>query len=100
MGIIVLYVADGRVGTNPFKKRVYTTGAVTHGHLPENDNHGGQDQGAPDPAKLPDGERIDNRVGIAGFPFLPGTIGMAGFMGNPPKVAAGQSLRFGNLDAS
>jgi plastocyanin len=25
---------------------------------------------------------------------------MAGFMGNPPKVAAGQSLRFGNLDAS
>jgi plastocyanin len=25
---------------------------------------------------------------------------MAGFMGNPPAVAHGQSLRFGNLDAS
>jgi plastocyanin len=100
MGIMVLYVADGRRGPDPFKKRVYTTGAVTHGHLHENDNHGGQDQGAPDPAKLADGDTLDNRVGIAGFEYLPGTIGLSGFMGNPPKVAAGQSLRFGNLDAS
>jgi plastocyanin len=100
MGIIVAYVADGIHGPDPFKKNVYTTGAVTHGHLPENDNHGGKDQGAPDPSKLPDGDTIDNRVGIAGFEYLPGTIGLAGFMGNPPKVAAGQSLRFGNLDAS
>jgi hypothetical protein len=100
MGIMVLYVADGDHGANPFKQRVYTTGAVTHGHLPENDNHGGQDQGAPDPSKLPDGSTIDNRVGIAGFEYLPGTIGGAGFMGNPPWVPHGQSLRFGNLDAS
>jgi plastocyanin len=100
MGIMVLYMAERPPGRDPFAQRVYTTGAVTHGHLPENDNHGGQDQGAPDPSKLPDGDTLDNRVGIAGFEYLPGTIGGAGFMGNPPRIPHGQSLRFGNLDAS
>jgi plastocyanin len=102
MGIMVLYVADGRRGPDAFsnKRRHYAVGTVTHGHLHENDNHGGKDQGAPDPSKLPDGDTIDNRVGIAGFEYLPGTIGLASFMGNPPRVPAGQSLRFGNLDAS
>jgi plastocyanin len=100
MGIMVLYMADGRPGPDPFKRPIYTTGQVTHGHLPENNNHGGKDQGAPDPSKLPDGDTLDNRVGIAGFQYLPGTIGAAGFMGNPPAVAHGQTLRFGNLDAS
>ena len=100
MGIMVLYMAEGRPGRDPFRQPVYTTGAVTHGHLPENDNHGGRDTGLPDPSKLPGGDTLDNRVGIAGFQYLPGTIGAAGFMGNPPVVARGQSLRFGNLDAS
>jgi plastocyanin len=100
MGIMVLYMADGRPGFDPFKRPIDTTGKVTHGHLPENDNHGGKDQGAPDPSKLPDGDTLDNRVGIAGFQYLPGTIGAAGFMGNPPQIARGKSLRFGNLDAS
>jgi plastocyanin len=100
MGIVVLYMAEGRPGPNPFKQPVYSTGQVTHGHLHENDNHGGKVQGAPDPAKLPDGDTLDSRVGIAGFQYLPGTIGAAGFMGNPPAIAHGKSLRFGNLDAS
>jgi plastocyanin len=100
MGIMVLYMAEGQPGPNPFARPIYTTGRVTHGHLPENNNHGGKDQGAPDPAKLADGDTLDNRVGIAGFQYLPGTIGAVGFMGNPPRVAHGQSLRFGNLDAS
>jgi plastocyanin len=100
MGIMVLYMAEGRPGPDPFSRPIYTTGRVTHGHLPENNNHGGKDQGAPDPAKLPDGDTLDSRVGIAGFQYLPGTIGAAGFMGNPPRVAHGHSLRFGNLDAS
>ena len=100
MGIIVAYMADGEKGPDPFAEDVYSTGQVTHGHLPENDNHGGKDQHSPDPRKLPDGDTIDSRVGIAGFEYLPGTVGLAGFMGNPPRVAAGSSLRFGNLDAS
>jgi plastocyanin len=100
MGIVVLYMAEGERGRNPFATRVYTTGKVTHGHLHENDNHGGRSQGAPDPSKLPAGDTLDSRVGIAGFQYLPGTIGMAGFMGNPPGVAPGKSLRFGNVDAS
>ena len=45
MGIMVAYMADGGPGRNPFKKRVNYRGSVTHGHLAENDNHGGQRHG-------------------------------------------------------
>ena len=55
MGIMVAYMADGGPGRDPFKKRVNYRGSVTHGHLPENDNHGGRPTGLPDPRQLPDG---------------------------------------------
>jgi plastocyanin len=100
MGIVVAYMAAGDHGADPFRKNIFTTGRLTHGHLPENDNHGGKDQGSADPAKQPDTATVDSRVGIAGFEYLPGNIGLTGPMGNPPAVARGSSLRFGNLDAA
>ena len=70
----------------------------THGHLPENENYGGVDQGGPDPRLLPDGQTFDRRVGIAGFEYLPGNQGLAAPIGSPPVVRAGEPLRFDNLD--
>jgi plastocyanin len=100
MGITVLYMADGEQGPDPFTDPIKTTGEPTHGHLPENDNHGGAPTGLPDPRTLPDGQTIDRRVGIFGFNYTPGNLGLAGGLGNPPAVPQGQTLRFDNPDAT
>ena len=36
-------------GADPFVNKVDWPGQLTHGHLPENDNHGGEHDGLPDP---------------------------------------------------
>jgi plastocyanin len=101
MGIMVAWMAPPEADAkDPFVEPIDTSGEVTHGHLPEADNHGGSPQGLPDPRTLPDGQTLSNSVGIAGFTYLPGNFGLAGFLQNPPVVARGQSLRFGNFDAS
>jgi len=99
MGIMVGWVTDGTHGPDAFSGAFPTTGDVTHGHLPENDNHGGADTGLPDPFGLPDGQTLGSQVGIAGFTYLPGNLGLTGPLQNPPTVAAGQSLTFNNTDA-
>jgi hypothetical protein len=100
MGINLVWIAPGRRGPNPFRRRIDTTGRVTHGHLPENENYGGQPTGAPDPRLLPGGQTLDNRVGIFGFQYLPGGAGISGPAGNPPVVAPGERLQFDNGDAA
>src|SRR4051794_2481038 len=77
------------LGPDPFTTPPDIHGAVTHGHLPENDNHGG-DPGTVDPAQLPDGPgTIGDQIGIAGFEYLPGNEGLVGPFQNPPTVARG-----------
>jgi plastocyanin len=100
MGIVVAYMADGLQGPDPFIHPPDTSGPTTHGHLPENNNHGGGGQGGKDPATLPDGQTVDNRVGIQGFSYLPGDQGLPGGFGDPPAITAGKSLTFDNEDAS
>jgi plastocyanin len=99
MGIMVAYMAPPGHGVNPYTHKLPTTGAVTHGHLHENDNHGGASSGAPDPTKLPDGQTLADGVAIAGFEYMPGNSGLAGPIGNPPVIGAGGSLHFENFDA-
>ncbi len=42
MGIMVVWMAPASAtGTDPFTTPVDTSGVLTHGHLPENNNHGG-----------------------------------------------------------
>ena len=98
MGIMLVYMADGDFGHDPFQQQVKTTGEVTHGHLAATNNHGGAATGLPDPAKSPNGQTIDNGIAIAGFKYLPGD--MTGPIANPPVVQPTQQLRFGNFDAS
>jgi hypothetical protein len=69
-------------------------GHPTHGHLPENDNHGGRR-----PTPLPDvsGQALD-RIGIAGFRYLAGDLSSVGQQG-VPSVRYDRSLTFDNYDA-
>ena len=100
MWINLAWIAPGKRGPNPFRRRIDTRGRITHGHLEENENYGGQATGAPDPRLLPDGQTFDNRIGIFGFQYLPGGAGSPGTLENPPVVAPGERLQFDNGDAA
>jgi plastocyanin len=98
MGIMVFWMAEEGRGANPFFDPVDTGGVVTHGHLPENDNHGGDPTPLPDPRTLPDGPQVSN-VGIGAYRYLQGDLAANGAAVNPPVVQAGQSIQYTNYDA-
>src|SRR5205823_12701413 len=98
MGLVLAYMADGR-GPDPFRRRVYTTGAITHGHLAAANNHGGRPTGLRDARSAPDGSTIDDGVGVADFTYMPGDLASSGTLGKPPVVSRGASLHFGNFDS-
>ena len=102
MGIIFGYYVPGLPPSgDAFAAPPATRGATTHGHLPEADNHGGAEAvGAPDLATWPDMITPDRRVGIAAFRYLPGDMASPADGRGVPVVDRGESLRFGNLDAS
>jgi len=99
MGIMLTWVAygedvDASVGNDPFVTKVAVKGETTHGHLPENDNHGG---GSPELANMltvPDGSTPDE-VKIADFVYAPGDMELGQSV---PVIRKGQSLKFTNYD--
>jgi plastocyanin len=99
MGIMVTYMANGGPGRDPFKKRVNFPGRPTHGHLPENNNHGGKRTAMPDPRRLPDGPANPGLVDILDFKYRIGDLSLPSSGGGlPPVVRQGQSLTFRNSD--
>ena len=94
MGIMVAWMADSGRGQNPFKQRVRFPGRPTHGHLPENDNHGGDATGMPDPRTLPDGTPNPGNVNIVDFKYQLGDLSLGAPGGLPPVLGPGQSLNF------
>ena len=95
--------APDRGGRSPFSALhpVDVPGVLTHGHLAENDNHGGgYDPDLPDPTTLT--EITPPTVGgvptidIVDFEYTPGDLDLATQI---PTVAQGTALRFRNLDA-
>jgi hypothetical protein len=94
MGIMVTYMADGGPGKNPFKTKVNRPGRVTHGHLAENNNHGGGKAALPDARTLPDGADNPGFVDLADFRYQLGDLSLSGPDGNPPVIHAGQALTF------
>jgi plastocyanin len=94
MGIMVAFMADGGPGKNPFKTKVDKPGVVTHGHLPENDNHGGGPSSLPDPRALPDGPENPGFVDLFNFRYQLGDMSLGDPARNPPVIRAGQSLTF------
>jgi hypothetical protein len=99
MGIMLVYAAEEGGGPDPFTQPIDQAGAPTHGHLPEDSNHGGQATGLPDATRLPDGQTIQNGVAISNFVYMPGDLSQSGGFENPPVVAQGDSLHFGNFDS-
>ncbi len=86
-------------GVDPFLRNTAVRGTVTHGHLPENDRHGGaRSIGLSDARTLPDGPRAAT-VDISRFFYRQGDLTGAGAAGRPPVVGPGQALTFVNDDA-
>jgi plastocyanin len=96
MGIMVAYMADSGPGMDPFKRRVAFAGRPTHGHLAENDNHGGRPTGIPDPRRLPDGAVNPGAVDIVDFKYQLGDLSLGAPAGLPPVIGPGQTLTFRN----
>ena len=94
MGIMVAWMAQSGPGVDPFKRRVSFPGPVNHGHLPENDNHGGKPTGIPDARQLPDGAVNPGNVDIVDFKYQLGDLSLGAPGGLPPVIGPGQSLTF------
>lgn len=99
MGIMNVWFAKGDVGgADPFAEPVDTRGVPSHGHLPENDNHGGGFGGLPDARSLLGGPPPPDTIGIRDFVYARGDLSLTGSRGRPPVVRRGRSLRFANRD--
>lgn len=100
MGIMVLSMADAGTGpdegVDPFETAPSLDGEVTHGHLEENSNHGGEPTELPDVTELPDGA-IATEVDIDGFGYSDGDL--ESYPSDVPTVRAGEEIRFENLEA-
>jgi plastocyanin len=99
MGLALLFVAPGdRSGVDPFASAVDWHGVLTHGHLPENNVHGGTPTSIVDASKLPSGP-LTKEVRIKGYTYLPGDLNLLSQNGSHiPTVRQGQSLLFVNQD--
>ncbi|MFN8161051.1 MAG: hypothetical protein U0R52_08450 [Solirubrobacterales bacterium] len=93
MGIMIVYMADPGGGANPYKTRVDYPGQVTHGHLPENNVHGGKPTDLPDARKLPGFTSASDPFVIGGFGYDDASL-LPGSGGQVPVVKKGQSLTF------
>jgi plastocyanin len=107
MGIMAIAVYDGTLpgsqnaqdpacpdGSSP-PGCIPEKGVLTHSHLSENDNHGGDPTGAPDPLALPSVAVPDGTVGIRSFAYQ----GVPGAGPSVPTIEPGQSLTFKSYDA-
>jgi plastocyanin len=87
-------------GADPFLRNTAVRGVLTHGHLAENNHHGGASgRDLSDARTLPDGPRTPT-VDISQFIYRQGDLTGAGAAGRPPVVSPGQSLTFVNDDAA
>jgi plastocyanin len=86
-------------GVDPFAAKVDAPGVLTHGHLPENDHHGGGFAPYASPAALPDGPRT-GEVDVSSFLYGQGDLSLPDTRRLPPVVAHGRPLQFVNRDAS
>jgi plastocyanin len=97
MGIVMAFLAPGDTsGVDVFRSasagaHLATVGDITHGHLAENDHHGGGNA-RPLPTKL---GPVVNRISIKNFIYQPGDLSTPGGI---PQVRADKRLTFFNGD--
>lgn len=99
MGIVLLFIApNDRTGVDPFARAVDWQGVLTHGHLPENDVHGGAPISGIDARAVATGPPA-REVRIKNYVHNPGDLSRLGGQGNRvPSIRQGQSLLFVNQD--
>jgi plastocyanin len=92
---MVVWAGDGSGGRDPFVTKVDLPGSLTHGHLPENNNHGGGSAVVPNATKFRP-VPVTGSVDIANFVYRVGDM-----TGRPqiPEITAGQSITYTNKDA-
>jgi plastocyanin len=102
MGIMPVAVYDGTDvgGVDALSKNIPQRGYLTHGHLAENNHHGGDPAGLPNPLDMPDGPFGTGPVDIQGYQYSQGDLHSAKSAARPPTIHPGQSLTFKNLDAT
>jgi hypothetical protein len=81
---------------NPFAHAIDLRGYLTHGHLTENNHHGGTAWLTVNPNKVRSCRT--NTVNIAGFTYNPGDLQSPGACA--PTITQGRSLKFVNEDAA
>ncbi len=101
MGIMPVAVYDGTDagGVDAMSKRIPQDQVLTHGHLFENRNHGGDPTDLPDPTLLPGLSLPDGTIGIEEYEYEQGDLDGAGSEAFPATIHAGQTLTFINHDA-
>lgn len=99
MGIMVSWFAEGdSTGDDPFAKAVDGDGVLTHGHLKENDNHGGlpSPEDYNDTTKLPS-SAAPEVIPIENYVYARGDMSVADSV---PTVKSGGTITFDNtIDA-
>jgi plastocyanin len=99
MGIMPVAVYDGTDvgGGDAIKGRIRRKGVLTHGHLAENDNHGGKTAGLPDPRLLPSIAVPGSSIDLVHYSYGYGDLNSGGPV---PVVPRGQSITYVNRDAA
>jgi plastocyanin len=97
MGIMVVWMGEtGGAADDPFTTDVARPGMLTHGHLAENDNHGGEpDTRYLDLTALPSAPASDV-IPIQDWVYTEGDMNYAESV---PTVKAGDTITYDNLDA-
>jgi plastocyanin len=97
--MIVWMAPNETTGTDPFTKPVDVAGVLTHGHLAENDNHGG----APAPDTYTDMTKLPSKIEPSGSTLAIADFAYQGDMSaaaSVPAVAQGGTLVFRNDGAA
>ena len=102
MGIMVVWMAPGTTagGADPFAHAVAATGALTHGHLAENDQHGGRHTSDYANLTRASSQRVPSGtvIPIMDFAYMRGN--MAAGNSTIPAIVQGGTLTFRNDDAA
>lgn len=101
MGIMVAYVArNSKKGVDPFARALPLKGHLTHGHLKENNVHGGTAPRLANPLSLRSVPVANNTVRIENFTYQQGDLSARGNAKDPAQIPFGQSLTYVNGDGT